>query len=424
MIRCDVVVIGGGAAGLMCAGVAARRGLSVHVLDRSQRTAEKIRISGGGRCNFTNLQADRPERFISGDPRLVRDVLRAYPPARFIELVRDHGIRFHEKHRGQLFCDESSEQIIDLLTTELARGGGELRQGVTVKEVRASDAGPWLFTIDTDQGTWAARQLVVACGGLSIPAIGASDFGHRLARQFGLRIVEPRPGLVPLRFAAADWQAFVPLAGLSLEVGIKVVDQVGAGGAVGGQVPAANAAARATFQEDLLFTHRGLSGPAILQISSYWRSGQALSIDLGGGVDVAGLLLAAHPGGRQQLDTVLGAHLPRRLVDGWLARSAHAALAGRRMAELSRRALEGLARDLRDWRLKPDGSEGFKKAEVTVGGIALDELDRRTLMAKRRPGLYFIGEVVDVTGWLGGYNFQWAWASGVRVGEALAAAPA
>ena len=403
----DVIVVGAGAAGLMCAGVAAQRGLSVLVIDRSTRLAEKIRISGGGRCNFTNLQADRPDRFIAGDTRLVRDILRGYPPARFIGLVREHGIAYHEKHRGQLFCDGPSEAIIELLSGELARGGGRLRQGVHITGVRAVAHATRRFEIDTDAGSFGARHLVVASGGLSIPAIGASDFGHRLARQFGLRIVEPRPGLVPLRFPAAAWQGFVPLAGLSLEVGVRVAEDPG----------------RQGFDEDLLFTHRGLSGPAILQISSYWRSGQALSIDLAGGFDLGAALVAAQQsGGRQQIETALAGHLPRRLVGGWLGQSAHAALEGRRLAEVSRKALEALAREVRAWTVHPEGSEGFKKAEVTVGGVALDELDRRTLEARRQPGLYFIGEVVDVTGWLGGYNFQWAWASAVRVAEAMAAA--
>ncbi|MFT4101406.1 MAG: aminoacetone oxidase family FAD-binding enzyme [Burkholderiaceae bacterium] len=403
----DVVVVGAGAAGMMCAGVAGQRGARVLVIDHSRRLAEKIRISGGGRCNFTNVHADRPERFLGGDPRFVRDVLRGFAPARFIALVRRHGIDHHEKHRGQLFCDDSSERIIAMLRDEMARGDVLLWQDCAPSAVRARDgaADGARYEIDTPGGTVLARHLVIASGGLSIPAIGASDFGFRIARQFGLRVVEPRPGLVPLRFDPQAWAPFAALSGLSLEVDIEVAAE----------------GRRPTFREDLLFTHRGLSGPAILQISSYWRPGQALSIDLAAGQDLAAGLHEAKRGGRAFVETVLAQWLPKRLAGGWLAQSAFADLAGERIPQVANRRLDALAQAVRAWPLTPVGSEGFRKAEVTVGGVATDELDPRTMGAHRSPGLVFIGEVVDVTGWLGGYNFQWAWASAVRAAEAMTA---
>ncbi|MFT3800575.1 MAG: aminoacetone oxidase family FAD-binding enzyme [Burkholderiaceae bacterium] len=407
MKQFDVVVVGAGAAGMMCAGVAGQRGARVLVIDHARRLAEKIRISGGGRCNFTNVQADRPERFLGGDPRFVRGVLRGYSPARFVALVRSHGIGYHEKHRGQLFCDDSSERIIAMLRDEMARGGALLWQDCPPSAVRPCDgtAGGARYEIDTPAGTVLARHLVIATGGLSIPAIGASDFGFRIARQFGLRVVEPRPGLVPLRFDPQAWAPFAALSGLSLEVDIAVAAE----------------GRRPTFREDLLFTHRGLSGPAILQISSYWRPGQALSIDLAAGQDLAAGLHEAKRGGRAFVETVLAQWLPKRLAAGWLGQSAFADLAGERIPQVANRRLDALAQAVRAWPLTPVGSEGFRKAEVTVGGVATDELDPRTMGAHRSPGLVFIGEVVDVTGWLGGYNFQWAWASAVRAAEAMTA---
>jgi len=411
--RFDVVVIGAGAAGMMCAGVAGQRGARVLVIDHARRLAEKIRISGGGRCNFTNVHADRPERFLSEDPRFVRSVLRGFAPSRFISLVRRYGIAYHEKHRGQLFCDDSSERIIAMLRDEMTHGGVQLWQDCAPSAVRArtepDDGGGngegrgARYEIDTPGGTVLARHLVIATGGLSIPAIGASDAGFRIARQFGLRVVEPRPGLVPLRFDPQAWAPFAALSGLSLEVDIAVAAE----------------GRRPTFREDLLLTHRGLSGPAILQISSYWRSGQALSIDLAAGQDVTAGLHEAKREGRAFVETVLAQWLPKRLAAGWLGQSAFADLAGERIPQVANRRLDALAQAVRAWSLTPVGSEGFRKAEVTVGGVATDELDPRTMGAHRSPGLVFIGEVVDVTGWLGGYNFQWAWASAVRAAEAM-----
>ncbi|RPH62101.1 MAG: aminoacetone oxidase family FAD-binding enzyme, partial [Burkholderiales bacterium] len=374
---------------------------------------EKIRISGGGRCNFTNLAADRPERFTGADPRFARAALRAYPPRRFVELVRRHGIGFHEKHRGELFCDESAERIVAMLRDECESGAVAWYRPCRVDSVvrrEAASAGaaaaePTRFEVHTDAGVLGARALVVATGGLSIPKIGASDLGYRIARQFGLRIVEPRPALVPLTFDAAEWAPFAELAGVSLPVAIRAP-----------QAPAAPA-----FDEDLLFTHRGLSGPAVLQVSTFWRPGAPIAVDLAPGGDLASELIAARSGARQQLPALLSARLPRRLVSRWLQQPAHAGLATRRLAEIGNRELAALTASLRDWRIVPSGTEGFRKAEVTVGGVATDGLDPRTMQSLAVPGLYFIGEVVDVTGWLGGYNFQWAWASAFVAGLSIAA---
>lgn len=407
MQRYDAVVVGAGAAGLFCAGVAAQRGLSVAIVDHAPRLAEKIRISGGGRCNFTNLEADRPERFLSEDPSFARAVLRAYGPRRFVKLVESHGVRWHEKHRGQLFCDDSSERIVGLLRAECDRGGVTWLRPCAVRDLRVAEAPAEpreRFMLDTEAGPIAARALVVATGGLSIPMIGATDWGHRIARQLGLRVVAPRPALVPLTFTAPSWQPFVELAGLGLEVRVSVP----------------GVAQAVHFDEDLLFTHRGLSGPAILQISSYWRAGAPLSIDLAPGRRIADALATARQGARQQLGSALAAIVPRRLAQAWLGdASAGGPPPERRLAELGLAALAGLAARFHDWRVVPAGTEGWKKAEVTAGGVATDELDPRTMAARRVPGLHFIGEVVDVTGWLGGYNFQWAWASGFVAAQAL-----
>jgi predicted Rossmann fold flavoprotein len=394
----DVVVVGAGAAGLFCAGVAGQGGARVLLIDHAEKVAEKIRISGGGRCNFTNRDA-APAHFLSANPAYCRSALARYTPADFTALVRRHGIAFHEKHRGQLFCDDSAEQIIAMLLAECAAGGVARRQPCRVSAVRHGDAG---FEIDTAAGPVHAARLVVASGGLSIPKIGASDWGYRLARQFGHTVIEPRPALVPLTFDPAAWAPFSALAGLSLEVAIDT----GAG------------RERGHFVEDLLFTHRGLSGPAVLQISSYWRDGQPLRIALCG-ADLAPTLTAAKGTSRRQLGNELALHLPQRLADAWLQRLDLPS--ARPMAEQRDRDLARLADSLVRWELVPTGTEGWRKAEVTAGGVDTRELDSRTMESRRVPGLYFIGEVVDVTGWLGGYNFQWAWSSAAACAQACQA---
>ena len=393
----DVVVLGAGAAGLFCAGIAGQRGLKVLLIDHADKVAEKIRISGGGRCNFSNRDTT-PAQFLSANPDYCRSALARYTTADFLDLVRRHGIAFHEKHKGQLFCDDSSEQIIAMLLAECDSGAVQRWQPCAVAALRASDAG---FEIDTDRGTVQASQLVVATGGLSIPKIGATDFGYRLARQFGHKIVEPRPALVPLSFDTEIWAPFVTLAGASLAVDIAT----------------GSARRKTSFREDLLFTHRGLSGPAVLQISSYWQPGEALTIDLLPGQDAAQWLREAKQQSKRQLGNALAALLPQRLADAWLIRLGMDA--AKPMPELRDRDLQRLAESLSHWTLTPSGTEGFRKAEVTAGGVDTRELDSRSMASKRQPGLHFIGEVVDVTGWLGGYNFQWAWASAAACARSL-----
>jgi predicted Rossmann fold flavoprotein len=397
-LKHDAIVIGAGAAGLFCAGIAGQAGLRVLLLDHAKKTAEKIRISGGGRCNFTNI-ATGPEHFVSRNPAFCRSPLARYTPRDFIELIGRHRIPFHEKHRGQLFCDGASEQIIRMLLTEAASGGVDHRQPCVVQAVRHASSG---FEVDTDQGLFAAPALVIAAGGLSIPQIGASDFGYRVARQFGHAVVEPRPALVPLVFDAGQWAPFVGLSGVSLPVTIR-------------------SASRMRFDEDLLFTHRGLSGPAVLQISTYWQPHTAIAIDLAAGTALDRTLLEAKQASRRQLGSLLAEHVPARLAQTWLARSGLDAT--RALPECRDRDLAALATSLRQWSLTPTGTEGWKKAEVTAGGVDTAELDARGMESRRIPGLHFIGEVVDVTGWLGGYNFQWAWASAAACARALAARP-
>ena len=399
MGRFDAVVIGAGAAGLFCAGMAGQLGCKVLLIDHSEKVAEKIRISGGGRCNFTNRDAG-PANFLSANPHFCRSALARYTPQDFIALVQRHRIAWHEKHKGQLFCDESSEDIIAMLLRECEQGGVSRWHGCAVQAVRNTADG---FELDTDRGPVRAARVVVATGGLSIPKIGATDFGYRLARQFGHKIVETRPALVPLTFDAAAWAPFAALAGLSLPVDIHT------GPAKGGM----------SFLEDLLFTHRGLSGPAVLQISSYWRPGSALRIDLAPGLDLAAHLAQAKSGSRRKLATELATLMPTRLADGWLLN--RPGLADRLLADMRDRDLQALAQSLQAWELTPSGTEGYRKAEVTAGGVDTRELSSQTMESARTPGLHFIGEVVDVTGWLGGYNFQWAWASAAACARAMAA---
>ncbi|WP_457354110.1 NAD(P)/FAD-dependent oxidoreductase [Roseateles sp. P5_D6] len=395
----DAVVVGAGAAGLFCAGLAGQRGLKVLLIDHSPKLAEKIRISGGGRCNFTNREAG-PANFLSENPAFCRSALARYTPQDFIKLVQGYGIAFHEKHKGQLFCDDSAEQIIQMLVKECEAGGVTRWQPCTVADVRRLPEGG--FELDTSQGPVLAPRVVVATGGLPVPKIGASDWGLRLAKRFEHAIVEPRPALVPLTFDADAWAPFAALAGLSLPVEVSV----GSG------------KARMRFLEDLLFTHRGLSGPAILQISSYRADDQALQLNLAPDLQLEKELVQAKATSRRQLGNEFASRLPQRLAAVWLERAnldATKPLPDCRDADLQR-----LGRSVHDWQLMPSGDEGWRKAEVMRGGVSTKELSSQTLESKRVPGLYFIGEVVDVTGWLGGYNFQWAWASAAACARAMA----
>ncbi|CAN7211998.1 MULTISPECIES: NAD(P)/FAD-dependent oxidoreductase [unclassified Variovorax] len=396
----DAVVVGAGAAGLFCAGLAGQRGLKVLLIDHGERIAEKIRISGGGRANFTNRDLDvrAPQRhFIGDNPHFCRSALSRYTPQQFIELVQRHGIAFHEKHKGQLFCDGSSQQIIDMLLAECAAGGVAHWQPCSVGEIAFSDGGG--YRIETSRGSVQTSKLVIATGGLSIPQIGASDFGYRLAAQFGLRVVAPRPALVPLTFGGEAWSPYAELAGLALPV----------------QIETGAKKDRTVFLEDLLFTHRGLSGPAVLQISSYWQPGAPLTIDFAPGVDVRASLGEAKQRSRKRIGNELAGLVPARLADAWVGQDA---ALQRPINEAADRALAALAERIARWQITPSGTEGYKKAEVTAGGIDTRELSSQTMESKQR-GLYFIGEVVDVTGWLGGYNFQWAWASAHACAHAL-----
>ncbi len=401
----DVAVIGAGAAGMMCAAVAGQRGRRVVLIDHASKLAEKIRISGGGRCNFTNRDAG-PANFLSDNPKFCRSVLSRYTPRDFLALMARHRISWHEKHRGQLFCDESSDDIIRMLRSECDAGNVRWHMPCKVEMITRGEQG---FELATSDGVVRAKRVVIATGGLPIPQIGATDFGLRIARQFGMKVIEPRPALVPLTFDSATWKPFVPLAGVALEVNIRTGE--------GKRAP--------SFLEDLLFTHRGLSGPAVLQISSYWQPGQAIVIDLAPGVDLVAELLAAKPGNRQQLGNVLAGLVPRRLAEQWLA-AQHPAedvstvpLGAQRLADIPDKVLRQLAEGMKRWSLVPSGTEGYKKAEVMRGGVDTRGLDQQTMEAVTVPGLHFIGETVDVTGWLGGYNFQWAWASGVVCGRAV-----
>jgi predicted Rossmann fold flavoprotein len=398
----DVAVIGAGAAGMMCAAVAAQGGKRVVLIDHAAKLAEKIRISGGGRCNFTNLHAG-PHNFLSQNPHFCKSALSRYTPQDFLALMKKNRIGYHEKHKGQLFCDESAEQIIDMLKAECAGAGVHWMMPCKVEALSARPEGGFLLA--TDGGDVEAASVVVATGGLSIPKIGASDFGYRVARQFDLKLVEPRPALVPLTFDDASWAPFVALAGIALEVEVET-------GSLKGRNPDG-----ARFREDLLFTHRGLSGPAILQISSFWQPGAAIVINLLPEMDLAQTLIEAKGSLKKQLGNVLTQWLPARLAESLLAATGLAPDA--RLADLPDAQLRKLGQAVNRWELVPTGSEGYRKAEVTRGGVDTRELSQQSMMATKVPGLYFIGEAVDVTGWLGGYNFQWAWASGVAAGLAL-----
>jgi predicted Rossmann fold flavoprotein len=389
----DVVVLGAGAAGMMCAIEAGKRGRRVLVIDHARAAGEKIRISGGGRCNFTNLHT-APDRFLSANPSFCISALRRYRPQDVIAWIEAAGIAWHEKTLGQLFCDGSAQQVVDLLLNRMRGAGVELRLSTAVQAVGQAPTGG--FEVTAGGAATHCQALVVATGGKSIPKMGATGFAYDLARQFGVPVVEPRPGLVPLTFEAGLLERTAPLAGVSVQ--------------------ARASAGKSSFDEALLFTHRGLSGPAILQVSSYWREGQAVTIDLAPGADVLAELKAEKAArGRQAPATVLARWLPRRLAQ-WVAEEQDAQ---GNLADLKETQLKALAGATNAWTVKPVGSEGYRTAEVTVGGVDTRALDSRTMMAKAVPGLHFIGEAVDVTGWLGGYNFQWAWASGWCAGQAV-----
>lgn len=387
-MQCDVIVIGAGAAGLMCAATAGQRGRRVLLLDHARKLAEKIRISGGGRCNFTNLHA-RFDCYLSANPHFCRSALAQYTPQDFIAMVERHGIGYHEKKLGQLFCDEGSERIIAMLDEECRLGAVERRMEVSIQQVSRTADG---FTLETSAGAFRAASLVVASGGLSIPQIGATPFGYRLAEQFGLELTALTPALVPLTFHVEDAEAFAPLAGVSLEVEAR--------------------AGKGRFRENVLFTHKGVSGPAILQVSSYWQPGMELELDLLPDADAA-VWLEQKVGSEQLIANALAEFgWPKRFAEAWLAREGF----NLRLKDLSPKQRQQLAERLHGWRVKPNGTQGYKKAEVTLGGVSTKSLSSKTMMANEVPGLFFIGEVVDVTGWLGGYNFQWAWSSGYVAG--------
>jgi predicted Rossmann fold flavoprotein len=385
----DVIILGAGAAGLMCAAVAGARGQRVLLLEQARHPAEKIRISGGGRCNFTNLHTS-PANFLSNNPQFCRSALSGYSQRDFIALVESYGISYHEKTRGQLFCDGASQQIIDMLLEECRKAHAQLKLGVRISAVSKDESG---FVIATDQSEFRGRSLVVATGGPSIPKMGSSGFGYKVAEQFGLKIVPPRAALVPLTFGAS-LAPFKDLSGVSVDAVVSC--------------------GKTRFDEALLFTHRGLSGPAILQISSYWREGHDIVVDMAPEVDVLARLKKIrgdHP--RQEMATALADILPKRL-----ARTIADVIAGpERIADFSDLRLTEAAAAVRQWRVRPEGTEGYRTAEVTLGGVDTSELSQKTFEARSVPGLYFIGEVVDVTGHLGGFNFQWAWSSGHAAGR-------
>ena len=384
----DVIIIGAGAAGLMCGAMAGKRGRRVLLIDHADKPGEKIRISGGGRCNFTNIHSTH-KNFISENPHFCRSALSRYSPQDFIDLVNAHGIAWHEKTLGQLFCDGRSQEIIDMLLAECEKASNELWLGTEVLDVRKGENG---FVVTTNRQSITSQNLVIACGGPSIPKMGSTRFGYKLAEQFGLSIIDPVPALVPLTFTDELKGPLKALSGVS--VNARVQNE------------------KASFDEDLLFTHRGLSGPSILQISSYWKPGEAITINMRPGEDVLALLKSERiEKPRQHIKTILSEFLPQRLAEH-ICRD----IKKERIADMSDKELINTALQINGWYVKPAGSEGFRTAEVTRGGVDTNDLSSKTMEAKSVPGLYFIGEVVDVTGHLGGHNFQWAWASGYASG--------
>jgi predicted Rossmann fold flavoprotein len=384
-VRYDAIIIGGGAAGLFCAITAGKRGRKVLVIEHNPEVGRKILISGGGRCNFTNLSV-AAENFISRNPHFCRSALAGYTPQDFIELIKRHNIPFYEKKLGQLFCRSTSRAIVDMLLAECRAARVKIRNGCTVTAV-SHDGG---FRVDTEQGAFSSDALVVACGGLSFPKVGASDLGYRLARQFGLSLTDTRPSLVGL---VIEGRRYAELAGISLDSTV--------------------ASGKHIFQESVLFTHRGLSGPAILQASNYWNRDEPVTIDLLPEIDVADTL-TANRHGKRTLANFLADRAPKRFAETFAG-----PLTDRPLNQLSNKDISDIGRSLNSWQVRFSGTEGYDRAEVTLGGVSTAELSSKTMEVKRMRGLYFIGEVVDVTGWLGGYNFQWAWSSGFAAGNAL-----
>lgn len=389
----DVIIIGAGAAGLMCAITAGRRGRRVCVVDHAKKIGTKIRISGGGRCNFTNLYASA-EHYVSKNPHFCKSALKQYTQFDFIDWVESHEIPYHEKKLGQLFCDRSAQDIIDMLLGDCQRANVTLSHPTTVSQILTNDAETTGFLVHTDRGILACASVVIASGGLSIPKSGATPFGYEIARRFGLKVIETRAGLVPLTFQGDLLERCKALSGLSVDASVR--------------------AQSANFAEGLLFTHRGLSGPSILQISSYWVSSTDILVNLCPDVDMLSALRARKAQSpKQAIQTLLIEHLPKRLV----ASLCELHQIEGRLGELSDKTLERVANALNHWRVRPGGTEGYRTAEVTLGGVDTDELSSKTMESKQQPGLFFIGEVVDVTGHLGGFNFQWAWSSGFVAGQ-------
>jgi predicted Rossmann fold flavoprotein len=385
----DVVIIGAGAAGMMAAIRAGQRGRRVMLLDHAKAPGEKIRISGGGRCNFTNIHAG-PKNYLSANPHFAKSALARFTPQDFLSMVDAHHIPWHEKTLGQLFCDDSAKDIIRMLLEEMKAANVKLQLLTEIEAVHKAGDG---FEIATNQGTFACQSLIIATGGKSIPKMGATGFAYKIAEQFGISLIETRPGLVPLTLEPGLLSELSPLAGVAVDASLSH--------------------GKTAFREALLFTHRGLSGPSILQISSYWREGDSITLSLEPDKDFLDILKAAkRDNGRQAVQTVLSLHLPKRLAQYCVERAGIT----RPLADLSDKMLASFADSLQKWVLKPAGSEGYRTAEVTLGGVDTKELDSKTMQAKTVPGLYVIGEAVDVTGWLGGYNFQWAWASGHAAG--------
>ncbi len=386
----DVIIIGAGAAGMMCAIEAGKRGRKVWLVDHAEKIGEKIRISGGGRCNFTNINT-RPETFLSRNSHFCKSALKQFTQHDFIALVKKHGIAYHEKKLGQLFCDERAQQIIDMLLRECREASVTLENEITITEIKKTDEG---YSVQTNNETQSCKSLVIATGGLSIPKIGASKFGYDIAKQFGLNVIDTRPALVPLTFQSALLERCKALSGLSIEATVSC--------------------GNTRFSEGFLFTHRGLSGPSILQISSYWQEGQEIVVNLAPETDMLDFFKTRKKDQpKQDIQTALSHILPNRLAES----ICKAEGVKGRIADLPDKQLEKMARAVNDWRIKPAGTEGYRTAEVTLGGVDTDELSSKTMEAKNQPGLYFIGEVVDVTGHLGGFNFQWAWSSGYVAGQ-------